>query len=72
MSSQASRSSIERKPGPNASVIDKIAPDIKLGEIVWGTRPFVFPIMPAVVVLRAFPGIATALSDHFVGGSLRK
>jgi C4-dicarboxylate transporter DctM subunit len=53
--------------GLNIFVINKIAPDIKLGDIVWGTLPFVFLIMAAVVILCVFPEIATGLPDHFMG-----
>jgi TRAP-type C4-dicarboxylate transport system permease large subunit len=53
--------------GLNIFVINKIAPDIKLGDIIWGTLPFVFLIMLAVVILCVFPGIATWLPDHFMG-----
>jgi TRAP-type C4-dicarboxylate transport system permease large subunit len=58
--------------GLNIFVINKIAPDIKLGDIVWGTLPFVFLMMAAVVILCAFPEIATWAPDHFMGKSLRR
>jgi len=53
--------------GLNIFVINKIAPDIRLGDIVWGTLPFVLLIMLAVVLLCVFPEIATGLPDHFMG-----
>jgi len=53
--------------GLNIFVINKIAPDIKLSDIIWGTLPFVFLIMLAVIILCVFPGIATWLPDHFMG-----
>jgi tripartite ATP-independent transporter DctM subunit len=53
--------------GLNIFVINNIAPDIRLGDIVWGTLPFVFLIMLAVVLLCVFPGIATAMPDYFMG-----
>jgi C4-dicarboxylate transporter, DctM subunit len=53
--------------GLNIFVINKIAPDIRLGDIVWGTLPFVFLIMLAVAALCVFPEIATGLPDHFMG-----
>jgi len=58
--------------GLNIFVINKIAPDIPLGDIVWGTLPFVFLIMIAVVILCAFPEIATWAPDHFMGKALRR
>jgi len=58
--------------GLNIFVINKIAPDIKLGDIVWGTLPFVFLMMVAVVILCAVPEIATWAPDHFMGKALRR
>ena len=58
--------------GLNIFVINKIAPDIALGDIIWGTLPFVFLIMLAVVILCVFPGIATWLPDHFMGEAIRR
>jgi TRAP-type C4-dicarboxylate transport system permease large subunit len=58
--------------GLNIFVINKIAPDIKLGDIVWGTLPFVFLILAAVVILCVFPEIATGLPDHFMGPETRR
>ena len=49
--------------GLNIFVINKIAPDISLKDIIWGTFPFVFLMMAAVVILCMVPGIATALPD---------
>jgi len=58
--------------GLNIFVINKIAPDIKLGDIVWGTLPFVFLMMAAVVILCIFPEIATGLPDYFMGKPTRR
>ncbi|HEX4330061.1 MAG TPA: TRAP transporter large permease subunit [Burkholderiales bacterium] len=58
--------------GLNIFVINKIAPDIKLSDIIWGTLPFVFLIMLAVVILCVFPGIATWLPDHFMGAAVAR
>ncbi len=49
--------------GLNIFVINKIAPDISLKDIIWGTFPFVFLMMAAIVMLCVFPGIATFLPD---------
>jgi tripartite ATP-independent transporter DctM subunit len=49
--------------GLNIFVINKIAPDIPLKDIVLGTLPFVALMMFAVVLLCLLPGIATGLPD---------
>jgi tripartite ATP-independent transporter DctM subunit len=53
--------------GLNIFVINKIAPDIGLKDIVWGTLPFVVLMIAAIVILCAVPGIATALPDWVYG-----
>ncbi len=58
--------------GLNIFVINKIAPDIKLGDIVWGTLPFVFLMMGALAVLSVFPEISTGLPDYFMGPATRR
>jgi TRAP-type C4-dicarboxylate transport system permease large subunit len=58
--------------GLNIFVINKIAPDIQLGDIIWGTLPFVFLIMIAVVILCLAPGIATWMPDYFMGEAIRR
>jgi tripartite ATP-independent transporter DctM subunit len=55
--------------GLNIFVINKIAPDIKLIDVVWGTLPFVFLIMLAVFLLCLFPEIVLALPNHFFGAA---
>jgi tripartite ATP-independent transporter DctM subunit len=49
--------------GLNIFVINRIAPDIGLGPIIWGTLPFVLLMALAVVVLSVFPAIAMALPN---------
>ncbi len=44
--------------GLNIFVINRIAPDIGLGPIIWGTLPFVALMGVAVVILSFVPGIA--------------
>ncbi len=44
--------------GLNIFVINRIAPDIGLGPIIWGTLPFVALMGLAVVILSFVPGIA--------------
>jgi tripartite ATP-independent transporter DctM subunit len=53
--------------GLNIFVINKIAPDIDLVDVVWGTIPFVFLIMLAVLLLCVFPQIVDALPLYFYG-----
>ena len=53
--------------GLNIFVINKIAPDIDLIDVVWGTLPFVFLIMFAVLLLCVFPQIVDALPLYFFG-----
>jgi tripartite ATP-independent transporter DctM subunit len=53
--------------GLNLFVIKNIAPDIPLGDIVWGVLPFVGLMLGAVVLICIFPGIATAFPDAVMG-----
>ena len=49
--------------GLNIFVINRIAPDIGLGPIIWGTLPFVVLMALAVVILSFVPGIAMGLPN---------
>ena len=49
--------------GLNIFVINRIAPDIGFGPIIWGTLPFVLIMGVAVVLLSVFPAIAMALPN---------
>jgi C4-dicarboxylate transporter DctM subunit len=53
--------------GLNIFVIKNIAPDIPLGEIIWGTLPFVILMAIAVVILSLFPEIATGFPNLVMG-----
>ena len=53
--------------GLNIFVIKNIAPDIALGEIIWGVLPFVLLMFLAVLLICIFPGIATSLPDLVMG-----
>ena len=53
--------------GLNIFVINRIAPDIGLGAIIWGTLPFVLLMAVAVVILSIFPGIAMWLPNLVYG-----
>src|SRR5471032_754623 len=52
--------------GLNLFVIKNIAPDIPLGDVVWGVVPFVILMMLAVVVLCFAPDIALWLPDKII------
>ena len=53
--------------GLNIFVINRIAPDIGLGPIIWGTIPFVLLMAVAVVILSFVPGIAMGLPNLVYG-----
>jgi TRAP-type C4-dicarboxylate transport system permease large subunit len=52
--------------GLNLFVIKNIAPDIPLGEVIWGVLPFVALMMLAVVILCFLPDIAVWLPDKVI------
>jgi tripartite ATP-independent transporter DctM subunit len=54
--------------GLNIFVINRIAPDIGLGPIIWGTLPFVILMAVGVVILSFVPGIAMWLPNAVYGG----
>ncbi len=45
-------------------VINSIAPDIKLRDIIWGTLPFIGLMVLAIVILALFPDIVMWLPDN--------
>ncbi|MFC5302258.1 TRAP transporter large permease [Azospira restricta] len=53
--------------GLNLFVINGIAPDIKLKEIMWGTVPFLLLMVLGIVLLCLFPEIATWLPSQYSG-----
>jgi len=53
--------------GLNIFVIKSIAPDIPLGDVIWGIMPFVVLMLIAIVLLCLFPSIATWFSDLIMG-----
>jgi tripartite ATP-independent transporter DctM subunit len=55
--------------GLNIFVIKNIAPDIALGEIVWGVLPFVALMFVAVLAICLLPQVATALPDAVMGAA---
>jgi TRAP-type C4-dicarboxylate transport system permease large subunit len=52
--------------GLNIFVIKNIAPDIPLGDVIWGVLPFVVLMTLAVVVLCFAPEIAVWLPDKLI------
>ncbi|SJZ36137.1 TRAP transporter, DctM subunit [Enhydrobacter aerosaccus] len=52
--------------GLNIFVIKNIAPDIPLGDVIWGVMPFVVLMALAIVVLCFAPGIALWLPDAVI------
>lgn len=53
--------------GLNIFVIRNIAPEIPLGDVIWGTVPFVILMAFAVILLCFVPGISTWLPDLVLG-----
>jgi C4-dicarboxylate transporter DctM subunit len=53
--------------GLNIFVIKNIAPDIPLGEVIWGVLPFVGLMLLAIVVICTVPSIAVWLPDAVIG-----
>ena len=53
--------------GLNIFVIKNIAPDIPLGDVIWGTLPFVLLMMVAIVILCFFPQVATGMPNLVLG-----
>ncbi len=56
--------------GLNLYVINGIAPDISLRTILTGSLPFVLCMVLAIVILSAFPGLATWLPTAVMGPAL--
>jgi C4-dicarboxylate transporter, DctM subunit len=52
--------------GLNLFVIKNIAPDIPLGDVIWGVVPFVLLMTLAVVVLCFAPDISLWLPDRII------
>jgi len=55
--------------GLNIFVIKNIAPDIPLADVIWGVLPFVVLMFVAIVLICAFPGIATAFPNWVMGAA---
>ncbi len=53
--------------GLNIFVINNIAPDIPLRDVMWGVLPFVGLMILGVVILCIVPGISTWFPDQIMG-----
>jgi C4-dicarboxylate transporter DctM subunit len=53
--------------GLNIYIVKAIAPDVPVTRIMWGTIPYVLCMFLAIVILCAFPEIATWLPDRLMG-----
>lgn len=53
--------------GLNLYIVNSIAPDVPVTKIMYGTIPYVLCMMLAIVILCAFPEIATWLPDTLMG-----
>jgi len=53
--------------GLNIFVIKNVAPDIPLADVIWGVLPFVLLMLLAVVLISAFPAIATGVPTLLMG-----
>ena len=56
--------------GLNIYIVNAIAPDVPLAQVMWGTLPYVICMMLAIVILCIFPEIATWLPDHLMGAAI--
>jgi tripartite ATP-independent transporter DctM subunit len=57
--------------GLNIYIVNSIAPDVPVTRVMWGTIPYVLCMFLAIVVLSAFPEIATWLPDTLMGAVKR-
>lgn len=55
--------------GLNLYIVNSIAPDVPLTQIMYGTIPYVLCMMLAIVILCFFPEIATWLPDTLMGAA---
>jgi len=53
--------------GLNLFVVNAIAPDVPTRTVLWGSVPYVLIMLLGIVILCAFPEIATWLPDHLMG-----
>ena len=55
--------------GLNIFIVNSIAPDVPITRVMWGTIPYVLCMILAIVILCAFPQIATFLPDRLMGAA---
>jgi C4-dicarboxylate transporter DctM subunit len=55
--------------GLNIYIVNSIAPDVPVTQVMWGTLPYVLCMFLAIVILSAFPEIATWLPNHLMGAA---
>jgi len=55
--------------GLNIYIVNSIAPDVPVIKVMWGTIPYVLCMFLAIVILCAFPEIATWLPNHLMGAA---
>jgi len=55
--------------GLNIYIVNAIAPDVPVTRVMWGTLPYVLCMFLAIVILSAFPEIATWLPNHLMGAA---
>ena len=55
--------------GLNIYIVNSIAPDVPVTKVMWGTIPYVLCMFLAIVILSAFPEIATWLPNHLMGAA---
>ena len=58
--------------GLNIYIVNAIAPDVPIQRVMWGTVPYVICMVLAIVILCAFPEIATWLPDHLMGAAVNR
>ncbi|MEW6490107.1 MAG: TRAP transporter large permease subunit, partial [Thermodesulfobacteriota bacterium] len=53
--------------GLNLYIVQGIAPEIPIGTVLRGVVPFILLLLLGIVILCAFPGLATWLPAHMIG-----
>ena len=57
--------------GLNIYIVNSIAPDVPVTQVMWGTIPYVLCMMLQIVILCVFPEVATWLPDTLMGPLLK-
>lgn len=53
--------------GLNLFVINGIAPDINVKDVMWGAAPFIVIMVVSIIIMTMFPDIVMWLPDHYKG-----